>query len=261
MARQLWTHDELLLVMNLYCRLPFGQFDQRNSQVQQLAGWIRRTPSSVAMKLSNLASLDPVHQSRGVKGMSGASNLDRQIWAEFHADWSRMAAESEALWRTTAEQHQSPVTSDHDALDNDAAPKFEGATDTTRIVAVRLAQSFFRRTVLASYERRCCITDIALPQLLIASHIVPWSSHAEQRTNPRNGLCLSRLHDAAFDRGLITFDEDCRLVLSKPLKEAVTNAVLTASFARYEGERARLPTKFAPDAALLRHHREYVFCG
>jgi len=47
------------------------------------------------MKLSNLASLDPVHQARGVKGLSGASQGDRAIWAEFQQDWDQHAFESQ----------------------------------------------------------------------------------------------------------------------------------------------------------------------
>ena len=92
-----WTRDQLILAMNLYCRLPFGKFHSRNPEVIRLAEVIERTPSSVAMKLSNLASLDPAHQLRGVKGLSGASKADREIWAEFHADWERLAVESQVL--------------------------------------------------------------------------------------------------------------------------------------------------------------------
>jgi len=61
MARN-WTRDELILAMSLYCRLPFGKFHKGNPEVIQLAESIQRTPSSVGMKLCNLASLDPVQQ-------------------------------------------------------------------------------------------------------------------------------------------------------------------------------------------------------
>ncbi len=47
---------------------------------------IGRTPSAVAMKLSNLASLDPALKLRGIKGLAGASILDRAMWEEFHAN-------------------------------------------------------------------------------------------------------------------------------------------------------------------------------
>lgn len=113
---------------------------------------------------------------------------------------------------------------------------------------VRIGQDFFRRSVLASYVSRCCVSGITFPELLIASHILPWHTYPEHRLDPRNGLCLSRLHDAAFDRGLVTFDTDFRLVLSRKLKEHVTNNTLKASFINLEGQALTLPEKFCPSS-------------
>ncbi len=136
---------------------------------------------------------------------------------------------------------------------------FSGETESTREVRVRLAQRFFRRSVLASYDWRCCISDIAVEPLLIASHILPWSAYPEHRANPHNGLCLSRLHDAAFDRGLIAFDNERRLILSRELRHELTNRVLNEAFLRFEGAPLRLPDKFQPDCEYLSLHRDNVF--
>ena len=56
-----------------------------------------RTPSSLAMKLSNFASLDPVQRARGIKGLSGASKQDRDMWNEFHSHINDLGPESEQL--------------------------------------------------------------------------------------------------------------------------------------------------------------------
>src|SRR5215218_5380717 len=93
-----WTRDELLLAMNLYCKLPFGRLDQRNASIIALAANLGRTPGSLAMKLVNLASLDPAITSTGRRGLSGASALDRAVWQEFNSDWSALAAATEQLW-------------------------------------------------------------------------------------------------------------------------------------------------------------------
>ncbi|MDX1968506.1 MAG: HNH endonuclease [Planctomycetaceae bacterium] len=254
MPRRDWTRDELILAMNLYCQLPFGRMHQRTPEIVALAGAIGRTPSSVAMKLTNLASLDPFHQQRGIKGLSAASAGDRRIWQEFHDDWERLSAESEAL------RERFQLVSPIDGETNSAQPvEFAGATEGVSTVKVRRAQRFFRRSVLASYESRCCVTAIAIPELLIASHILPWSTFPEHRADPRNGLCLSRLHDGAFDQGLITFDEEFRLVLSPMLRDATTNGVLRHSFAAFEGQPLRLPNRFRPPAEYLARHREDWF--
>lgn len=71
-----------------------------------------------------------------------------------------------------------------------------------------LINLFFRRSVLASYNFRCCFTNIAIPDLLIAGHIIPWSIESEHRTNPANSLCLNALHYKAFDKGLMIITPD-----------------------------------------------------
>jgi hypothetical protein len=68
MASAKWTKEQLKLAFHLYCQLPFGKLDQRNAEVVQLAKAIERTPSAVAMKLVNFASLDPAVRTSGRKG-------------------------------------------------------------------------------------------------------------------------------------------------------------------------------------------------
>ena len=237
--------------MNLYCRIPFGRQHSRAPEVIEMANALGRTPGSVAMKLNNLTSLDPEELARGVRGLPGASQLDRQVWQEFHQDWQRLAIESEAL-RENIWPDQTTQTSDFD-------PAIEIRTDTERTVKVRLAQSFFRRVVLSAYQAQCCVTGNPITELLIASHILPWASHPEQRVNPRNGLCLSRLHDGAFDQGLIAFDDGYRLILSKRLKDHFTNQNIRDNFAGYEGKALKMPERFYPDKVFLAGHRESVF--
>ena len=72
-----WRRAELIVAFNLYCKVPFGQLHKSNPLIIQLANKLGRTPSSVAMKLVNFASLDPTHKNRGVRGLSHASTSDR----------------------------------------------------------------------------------------------------------------------------------------------------------------------------------------
>jgi hypothetical protein len=87
-----WTREQLLIVLNLYHKLRFGQFDQRQPVIIDLAKRLGRTPSAVAMKLSNFASLDPTLQLRCIHGLKGASNLDREVKEAFNrnpVEWKR----------------------------------------------------------------------------------------------------------------------------------------------------------------------------
>jgi putative restriction endonuclease len=256
-----WTRDELLLAMHLYWRIPFGRQDQRDPEVAALARALDRTASSVAMKLNNFTSLDPDERARGVKGLEGASALDRSVWAEFKTEWERTTAESELLWSERLERKSRPkeLTRAEDGLE-ELAP-YLGPTEAVGVRTFRLAQSYFRRAVRAAYGQRCCVTGIAVDDFLVASHILPWASHPEERANPANGLCLSRLHDAAFDRALMTFDEDRRLVIGRRLREHFTNEAVRAHFEPFAGRELRAPTRFLPDERFLAFHRENRFTG
>ena len=137
-----------------------------------------------------------------------------------------------------------------------------GATELVASVKVRRGQSFFRQAILGSYESRCCISGIAVPELLVASHIKPWTDFPDERLDLRNGLCLSRLHDGAFDNGLITLDENLRVVLSSELRGYYPQPALEQNFSPYEGQPIRLPEKLAePAAEFLAYHRSEIFCG
>lgn len=120
----------------------------------------------------------------------------------------------------------------------------------------RQGQQFFRESILASYGSRCCITNNPLPELLIASHIVPWALSEKDRLNPRNGLCLARTQDAAFEAGLITLDEEFRVRLSPRLKEVCSEETLADNFEKYEGRQINLPIRFRPDESFIAYHRK-----
>lgn len=260
-----WTHDELMLAMNLYCKLPFGQLRHGNPLIIEISRKLGRTPSSLSMKLCNLASLDPYHQARGVKGLQGASRADRAAWEEFTANWEEWGVVSEERLQRLLATPQEGQPSETIATRRPAIrpPATEPVSPTEKVVSVkaRLGQSFFRQSVLASYNGCCCITDNPVPELLVASHILPWGKYPEQRLNPRNGLCLAQTQDAAFDRGLITLDENYRLVLSPYLREFLPNESLARNFLDYEGKQIVMPEKFPPDEEFMRMHREEVFQG
>jgi len=268
--RKPWSRDELIIAMNLYCKLPFGKLHQKTPIIIEVAEKLARTPSSIAMKLTNFASLDPVHHARGIKGLSGASKADRQIWDEFTANWEQMGIESEERFQelvgyefSEINQFQSkkkPKTSNLIPVKYPPNRIIE-VTETQVTTKIRIGQNFFRQVVLSSYGNRCCITGNPIPTLLIASHIIPWHKKSEYRLNPQNGLCLARTHDVAFDRGLITFDENYKLVLSSYLQEFLPEETLEQNFVAHAGNKLRLPEKFQPEPEFLRFHREEVFLG
>jgi putative restriction endonuclease len=250
-----WSRQELLLALNLYFETPFGKQHKTYPPIVELASKLGRTPSAVGMKLCNFTSLDASEAERGIKGLTGASNLDREIWAEFQSDRARLVNEIESILEEQAEK--SDQGTPEKLEQEESIPQLE----TARVswVEQRRYQNFFRRIVLRSYSEQCCITANPIPQLLRASHIVPWSQAVEQRLNPRNGICLSATFDVAFDRGLITFTNDFRLLVSDEVKDYESSSEIKDSFLQREGMQIRLPEKNLPDPNCLTWHREHLF--
>ena len=244
-----WTRPQLKLAFHFYCQTPFGQFHSLNPKVQALAALIGRTPSALAMKLGNLASLDP---DMGGRGLGNASQLDRQVWDDFHEDWNGLEAECDQLKTLLLASH--PAVPDPLPAAVDLPLDFTGETRRV-MVEQRRRQGFFRRAVLGGYHARCCISGLSDERLLVASHIVAWGEDKANRLNPRNGLCLSALHDRAFDTHLLTIDPDLRVLVSDRLL-GLDGGLAATAFAQVHGKPITLPERFHPDPKFLAHHRE-----
>ncbi|MBS0229623.1 MAG: DNA (cytosine-5-)-methyltransferase [Proteobacteria bacterium] len=248
-----WTSEQLKLAFAYYCQTPFGRLHSKNRDIIELAGLLGRTPSALAMKLVNFASLDPSITDTGRKGLSGASARDREIWNEFHADWERLALEAEQLRLQLLRERGVEVEGRRDIADEFTLGDYTGETRQV-IVQQRIKQSFFRRAVLASYGGRCCISGVSDSRLLVASHIVPWREDKANRLNPSNGLCLSAIHDKAFDSGLIALTDDFCVLVSTELLDR-NDTFVDQVFAPIMGRRIEIPERFVPDKELIRRHR------
>lgn len=251
-GQKLWSREELILAMNLYCKLEFGKIHRNNPMVIELAKLIGRTPNSVSFKLVNFASFDPSLKARGIKGASNASKLDFEIWNEFYSNWDKQPFESEKL---LAEYANSTVE-EINKIDINDLPK-EGKV-RTQLVKVRVNQHFFRSMIIASYNNQCCITGLSKKELLVAGHIRPWGIDEKNRMNPQNGLALNALHDKAFENGLITILPNFKVKVSSILKKEKNEAVKNY-FMKYDNEQMLLPSRFIPDKEFLEYHNDERF--
>ena len=148
-----WTRDELLIALNVYHKLSFGQLHARNPVIIQVARKLGRPPGSLAMKLCNLASLDPVLRARGITGLTGASELDRDVWGEFHAHTDTLAPQSEqAFCRLFARDD----TADVEVVKNEGVrvrrgvvlEPPEGPSEQLAQTKIRRGQQYFRQMIL-----------------------------------------------------------------------------------------------------------------
>lgn len=247
-----WNREERLIAFRLYCQEPFGRLHTGNLAVNEIAKLIGRTPSAVVFKACNFASLDPFHQARGVSGFKNISHADRDLWKEFEENSEAVAAEAEEVFERVVEQPDVTIPEPEWQIP-------EGPTEVERIVRTRRVQRFFRTSVLANYNYTCAISGIAFPELLIAGHIIPWSVNEQRRADPRNGVALHALYERAFDRGLIGFDQNLRVMVSSQLKINEPSPLHRSTLVEIEGLPLNLPQRFRPDETTFAFHREHIF--
>lgn len=255
-ARTAWSRDQLLIAFKLYCEMPFGKMHSRNPDIIKGAQLLGRTPSALAMKLTNIASLDPAITSTGRSGLRAASNADRAMWEEMESDWESFIREIEQA-ETNLMGGIPDEIEENEAVPEPPSIDYTG-TDVTVSTKARRGQGFFRRSILAAYNSSCCITGLSVEYLLVASHILPWSLDERNRLNPRNGLCLSSLHDAAFDLGIITIADDLTVIVSEKYSDK-EDKFFHSALQSYHGKPIYKPEKFAPTNEFLEYHRNNVF--
>lgn len=102
-----------------------------------------------------------------------------------------------------------------------------GDTEAEREQKVRIGQNRFRSALMDYWNGTCPLTGVKEPELLRASHIIPWAacSSDQERLNVHNGLLLSALWDAAFDAGLVSFDDLGRPIPSPRLGDDARTAM------------------------------------
>lgn len=258
-----WTREETLVALNLYCQLPFGKLYRGNPIIIEVAELIGKTPSALAMKLANLSSLDPKITQSGRKGLVSCSKPDKQIWNDFQNNPESIAYESQLIIEDMSKAKS--TLKDLSVLDQDILIETDLNTniETTRIshIKTRLNQNLFRKIILSNYNNTCCITGVRDPRLLIASHIIPWSSDSTHRLNPRNGLCLNVLHDRAFDRGLITITPSYEIKVSKSFIAQEDSPMIQDYVKNFNDSKIKLPSKFLPAKEFLEFHNETIFIG
>lgn len=249
--RKNWTREELIVAFNLYCKIPFSKINYNHQLVKELATAIKRTPSAVAWKLVNFASLDPTLKQRNIKGATNIGKLDKIVFEEFYSDWNSLAYESEVAY--------SKLMKREIVIDEEIDFEIKEGKVKEAIVKIRVNQSFFRNTVLTSYENKCCITGISIPDFLIASHIIPWSKDEKNRLNPENGLCLNSIHDKAFDKGYITIDFDYKVKVSKYFNDFKKENNIQKFFFDFENRKIEMPKRFLPNKDFLEYHHTNIF--
>ena len=246
MAKNNWTREETIVAFNVYCKIPFKKSSKSNPTVIKYANIIGRSPSALNMKIGNFGRLDPELKKQGITGLVNGSKLEKVVWDEFNGNWENLAYESEDL---IAKFQNKEIV-----IEN-----FPEGKEREPTVKTRVNQSFFRSAILSSYNLKCCITGLSIPDFLVASHIVPWSKDKKNRINPRNGLCLNSIHDKAFDKGFITVTPNYKIIVSKYFNDYSNDKSVNDFFIKYDNQNIIKPERFLPTKEFLDYHFENIF--
>lgn len=240
------------VAFNVYCKIPFKSSSKTNPTIIKYANIIGRSPSALNMKVGNFGRLDPELKKQGIVGLEKGSKLDEIVWNEFHGNWEKLAYESELLIAKFQNKKVEETIEDEDF-------EFPLGTDRETIIKQRVNQSFFRSTILSSYNLKCCITGLTISDFLVASHIKPWSQDKENRLNPRNGVCLNSIHDKAFGKGYITITPEYKILVSKYFDDYSNDLAVNDFFKKFQNQPIILPNRFLPSIEFLEYHYNKIF--
>ena len=206
------------------------------------------------MRLNNFASVDPYHQQRGIGGLPGGKKQVEPIWKEFIDNKDELLFESEKILAL-----KEKITIEDKFAETLKGIEHLKGEYKSREVKVRVNQNVFREIVMANYDYKCAVTGIDIPDLLLASHIVPWSKNEQERLNPENGICLSPLYDRAYDKGYIGINEKFEILLSPVLKAKTNKEYHLKHFTPLDGAKIVLPKKYLPRKEFLNYHLDEIF--
>jgi hypothetical protein len=128
----------------------------------------------------------------------------------------------------------------------------DAATTRQALAAARMGQGRFRAQLESRWKGACAVLGIVVREVLRASHMKPWQDSTDaERLNPANGLLLAAHLDALFDRGLISFADDGRMLISRSVKQADRELLAIPSGLRLKLRPAEL--------RFLAYHRDNVF--
>lgn len=93
-------------------------------------------------------------------------------------------------------------------------------TQKQSLIQSRIGQGKFRKALIKKWGACCSVSKCDYVEILKASHIKPWkNSNNTERLDVYNGLLLQPNYDTLFDKGLISFKNNGKIMISKKLSE------------------------------------------
>jgi len=259
MAGPKYSEEECILTLELYTTIERKDIRVDNPKIIRLSKFLTengfpRSAGSIKAKLENFKACDPMYPGTSI---SHNARMDQEVWNRFYNTGFADLFDAAEKCREQISANGGSASASSYLYGS------EGGTTTVREVKQRVNQDIFRARVLETYDHKCCITGMQYSPVLQACHIKPWPKSPEgspERLDPRNGLCMNKVHHAAFDAGLFTVDEHFRIELSPCLPDNETKEILEQFYYPYEGlEIKPAIALYKPSQEYLDYHRKNIF--
>jgi len=100
-----------------------------------------------------------------------------------------------------------------------------------RTISQKQRDNNFRSKVLRAYNNRCAFSGIQL-RLVDAAHIVP-VNYEKSTDDISNGIALSVIYHRAYDKGLITFDSQYKIIINEEKIEKLRQENLDGGYDKF----------------------------
>lgn len=220
-----WSEDEISIVCALYL-CPIKGEDKDCQMLEEIGVLPGRSKNAIQLKMGNLKRCNPAYTSIGQTGLSHGSKLDQTVWEKFQNNPNKMFGKVNYILKEHGCEYDLFNTHPElkDILDDNSI-LLEGGYYNTE-TKIRMGQYELRNEILRLANYKCCLTGIACNELLVASHIKPWSQSTDkEKVDVHNVLCLNKFHDGLFDKYLMTINEDMNVIYASNLKKMLGSEV------------------------------------
>lgn len=218
-------------------------------------GWLLKAeykelgnPVSISDNIDEILKLCPSKYSPFTVKGTGSQGYLFEIGKEFGEYLLKLANDINNIdiSGTSKEEEEKYIEEIDNILD-----KFKDETEKERLVKARVGQGLFKKKLLYK-SCKCAICGLNIKSLLIASHCKPWGkANHKERLDVNNGLLLCPTHDALFDKGLITFNENGEIIISKEIEKYQYKLLNIDEYVRLDFRSEQLP--------YIKYHREEEF--
>ena len=224
--REKWTDEEMILTLYIYLTHDSEDLHKYSKflidftdKLNEFTG-NKRTPSSIEMRISNYKSVDPNYYKTGLA--NGGKSV-KYFWDKYNNQIVLMEKLYLNFFDKTKLIIDEESKKELDEIEKTAEYKNINIDDKDGYIETMInlrngaIQRIFRQNLLVEFNNKCALCDINNRSILISSHILPYSKciKKEDMINHNNGLLLCPNHDALFDKKLITFNDDGKIIISK----------------------------------------------